>query len=265
MKPQEFLETERVPGMPRFNLLGHMTRAVANSVYARGILRTPIPATSRNAWEYSKLLFPDFRTPEDAFRFVQSRQLVVDIGSGLTHLTPYSLISRSARENGDDSRMVGIEPRTGYPVDEEGGFSSSNLAKQMIADMLQHFARRLTLRPVHHDLPAEKHTLPCDAARLPLETGSADQVLSSFCYPWWVDDDHLAPIFREGTRILRPGGQMRLAPMDPRGVTRLKGNDDVAETLVTHYDDVSLMRTKNVWASLLAHRWPTMILTKKDA
>ncbi len=62
--------------------------------------------------------------------------------------------------------------------------------------------------------PGLERALGITAQSLPFEDGSVDEILCSFLLWVWIEDDRqLAEIFREMSRVLKPGGVIRLFPL----------------------------------------------------
>jgi hypothetical protein len=55
-----------------------------------------VPNTLRNAELYRKSMFPEYSKDADLMNYLKGK-FVIDIGSGKTHLNPYSLINVVAR------------------------------------------------------------------------------------------------------------------------------------------------------------------------
>jgi SAM-dependent methyltransferase len=261
MKPRDFLAAEAHPEMAdRRNVYGKITRAVVDAVYAL-FAGNKQPSSCRNAGMYAMLLFPEFETTEEVVDFVRRRD-VLDIGSGLTHRSPYSLLNQVARQSDGVHRMIGVEPRSGYPTGHQRGFSKRNVVQQRVTDDIRDMMRRILRWPLLKDLPGEDHVIPCDARKLPFPDGSIDQWISSFCYPWWIDGEALAPIFREATRLLAPGGQIRLGPINKRDIARMKADDAIVRLWESDFEDIALLRSPRRFAVSVALGWPSMVLTK---
>jgi ubiquinone/menaquinone biosynthesis C-methylase UbiE len=65
-----------------------------------------------------------------------------------------------------------------------------------------------------HRPPGMERALSATAQSLPFEDGSVDEILCGFLLWVWIDEDRvLADIFREMSRVLRPGGVARLFPL----------------------------------------------------
>ena len=62
--------------------------------------------------------------------------------------------------------------------------------------------------------PGLERALTATAQSLPFEDGSVDEILCGFLLWGWIEDDlDLADIFREMSRVLAPGGVIRLFPL----------------------------------------------------
>src|SRR3989344_8968508 len=108
-------------------------------------LTQQIPSSARDAELYRKNLFPEFGSEDELLTYLEDR-FTVDIGSGLTHENPYSLINVVARRTGKNVIFIGIEPKVGNLL---GGFSKSDKLILLLDKLLS------VKRTKHVDLPAE--------------------------------------------------------------------------------------------------------------
>jgi|GEM_PF-6921486 len=226
-----------------------------------------IPSTGREADIYRILLFPDCRnTREMVDNVLEHRTL--DLGSGTTHFSPYSLINcvaRKQQERDDDQRaMIGIDARIGHPVGSPDGFSQENLRMEKMRVIANHCLRKILGDQIHTDIPATHgYMQQADARKLPFKDGEFQQILSCHFLPCWLNGDDLDQSFLEADRVLAAGGTMRLFPAN---FYKLWSRDRICSLLegpqstYTH-DQV---RLPGLWQSLLMSNSHTLILRKKE-
>ena len=165
-----------------------------------------IPSGSQSFHVYAQSLFPECN--EQEVTNMLTGRVVIDIGSGLNHKNPYSLINVLALK----ARVIGIEPRIGYLAGSKQGFSRRNLIGEKIRLEIEQTIRRFTGRIVRKDVPGECNIIATVAEKLPFADGSVDIALSHFLILYWiVDPVSLLPIFEELLRVLRISGQIRVS------------------------------------------------------
>jgi hypothetical protein len=178
----------------------------------------------------------------------------LDIGSGLTHQNPYSAINEVARQDPDAGHMYGIDLRLGADIGSEKGFSWRNMLMDTAQGVAHDAWRLLTSRRVVRDTPARTRVLAADAKRLPFPDGAFRQVLSCYCYPFWIGDKDLPVVFGEMTRVSAPeGGQIRLFPMAEIEYHRLLDHTPISDLVERCY---------NIHLEKRDARYPTLILTR---
>ena len=169
-------------------------------------LTQQIPSSARDAESYRKNLFPEFGSEDELLSYLKER-FTVDIGSGLTHENPYSLINVVARQTGKNVIFIGIEPKVG---NLSGGFSKSDKLIFLLDKLLS------VKRTKHVDLPAENRVVAAEFPDVHLPAGSVDVILSSSLVGRWiVDPGELLKMFKEFDQILSERGEIRLYPVDP--------------------------------------------------
>lgn len=199
-----------------------------------------IPSTARDADYYRKTLYSECKTVDEMLEKLRG-QCVVDVGSGLTHENPYSLINVAAREKDKDVLFLGVEPRVG----SKKGFSAYDRLVMLALSKI--LSKKDTKRS---DTPGKKYAIAGEVPGLALPDESVDTVLSNYLIGYWVvHPKELMPMFREFERILRVGGEVRLHPAQP-GLFQ-EGNE-LGEFIREHFEIVDerwnkivLRKTKN--------------------
>ena len=154
--------------------------------------RLPILSTGR-AFSYYRQAFFDHQSEEDVFRELRDKT-VLDIGCGLTPFVEGSFFRRC-----DDAGIAcyGVDPKL------------TNFDYTWLDRMAVLFMRGRRIDP---DAPGQERHIGAFAHELPLEDNSVDLVLSSWFLFVWIRDEPLHAILQELHRILKPGGQVRIAP-----------------------------------------------------
>lgn len=169
-------------------------------------LAQQIPSSARDAELYRKNLFPEFESEDELLTYLEDR-FTVDIGSGLTHENPYSLINVVARRTGKNVTFIGIEPKVG---NLSGGFSKSDKLISLLDTLLS------VKRTKRVDLPAGNRVIAAEFPDVNLPAGSVDVILSrSLVGRWIVNPGELLDMFKEFDQILSERGEIRLYPVDP--------------------------------------------------
>lgn len=170
-------------------------------------LMRKIPSTARDADYYRGSFFPECETEQDLLDYLNQNngKLVMDVGSGLTHKNPYSLINVVARDKKTKAIFLGIEPRIG-----EGQEAFGRKDKR---DLISAIRRRRKERLLV-GTPGQKYAIAAEVPGLALENGQVDIILSSFLIGYWITKrEKLLEIFQEFWRLLREGGEIRLHPV----------------------------------------------------
>lgn len=178
----------------------------------RILLGYPIPSTAQPSEVYCQRLFPEFATQARVIEFLKEK-VTIDIGSGLTHKNPWSLMNTVLRAY-PETKFIGIEPRVGNPIGHKQGFRRRNILVCQILWHLKTLGKVLTCKRIAQKTPGEHAVLSAVAQCLPVPDASIDMAISFFCIPHWIDNQDLfLKILREIERVLVVGGEMRMAPV----------------------------------------------------
>lgn len=173
------------------------------AVYDR--FNIPVISTTRPFRFYRKALF-DNQSKEQLRQQLQEKTLV-DVGCGLTPFIEDSMFQWCRRQRID---FYGVDPK----VKEGFRFGLFDRVKSLAT------GARTVPNPSIQGL---EKTIATYANQLPFEDNSVDIILSCWLVLSWIRDDALlAEIFREFSRILKPGGSIRLFPTD--SVSQLRAN-----------------------------------------
>ncbi|CBL44763.1 Hypothetical protein HDN1F_11800 [gamma proteobacterium HdN1] len=173
--------------------LNFKAMAINIALYER--LDLPVLSTARPFWFYRKVFFND-QSEAEVLQSLQGKT-VIDVGCGLTPFTADSMFQACHHHQID---FYGIDPKL------EQGFQFG------ILDAAKSFMTGAKHRP-KAEMPGLEKAIAAWADQLPFETGSVDTILSSWLLFIWIKDPHLlTKIFREFSRVLAPGGSIRLYP-----------------------------------------------------
>lgn len=160
-------------------------------------LRLPIVSTARPFSFYNKAFWGGIDT-EELSKELRTKT-IIDVGCGLTPYTSDSMFQFCEREGID---FYGVDPKL------DGGLKLGWL------DTLKSFltGARSKLDPY---APGLHRALPVKANSLPFDDQSVDVVLSCWLlFSWISDEPTLKEIFSEFNRVLKPGGSIRIYPID---------------------------------------------------
>ena len=166
-----------------------------------------VPSTSRAAEYYREALFPECPDQEELLKSLENK-VVIDIGSGLTHENPYSLINVAAREKKSNILFLGIEPKVG-----------GKTQKFNIGDRLGLLWYKLRSKDTANlrDTPGQKMAIAAHVPGIPLPDKSVDVILSNAVIGTWVTDPQkLLEIFKDFNEVLNKKGEIRINSFFPK-------------------------------------------------
>jgi SAM-dependent methyltransferase len=189
-------------GRPLANASFLMMRGYIRSAQRRGV---DMMHTARPFGHYRKVFFQG----QSGSRVLQSLQgkRVIDVGCGYT---PYARDSmfRACHDAGVD--FYGVDPLLG--TDITFGFRERALA--VATGGSGSFSKHA---------PGLSKALPVGAQDLPFEDASIDLILCSYLLFVWIDDEALlADIVEEFLRVLKPGGLVKIYPLNEWRVKHFK-------------------------------------------
>lgn len=216
-------------GRPIANASFAMMRGYIRSAQRRGV---DMMHTARPFDHYRKVFFQG----QSRSRVLQSLQgkRVIDVGCGYT---PYARDSmfRACHDAGVD--FYGVDPLLG--TDITFGFRERALARATGGS--GNFSKHA---------PGLSKALPVGAQDLPFEDASIDLILCSYLLFVWIEDEALlAEILEEFLRVLKPGGLVKLYPLNEWHVGRFKSarlkkilsNFEIEQTFVHGRGDMRIM------------------------
>ncbi len=166
-----------------------------------------IPSTSRDAEYYREALFPDCANQEELLKYLENK-VVVDIGSGLTHENPYSLINVAAREKKSNILFLGIDPKVEGAAQKFSPFDRLGLLWYKL---------RSKNTESFKDTPGQKMAIAAQVPGLPLPDKSVDVILSSAVIGTWITDPQkLLEIFKDFNEVLCEKGEIRINSFFPK-------------------------------------------------
>ena len=123
---------------------------------------------------------------------------VVDVACGYTPYAPDSMFQAC---HSADIEFYGVDPVLSETL--VPGFADRALSKWTggSGEFLKH-------------PPGIERALSATAQSLPFEDGSVDEILCGFLLWVWIEDDQvLADVLQEASRVLRPGGSLKVFPL----------------------------------------------------
>ncbi|MBI5470282.1 hypothetical protein HY968_03110 [Candidatus Kaiserbacteria bacterium] len=165
------------------------------------------PSTARDAEAYRETLFPEFKTVDAMLEYLQDKT-VLDIGSGLTHENPYSLINIAARNKKSNIFFMGLEPKV-------GGISE----KFSLAERLWlHWSKlRTESAEKHRDTPGKNLAIAGAVPGLQLPDKSINIIISNAAVGTWITDEAaLLQMFKEFNDVLTGDGEIRIKVFFPK-------------------------------------------------
>lgn len=216
-------------GRPIANASFAMMRGYIRSVQRRGVA---MMHTARPFDHYRKVFFQG----QSRSRVLQSLQgkRVIDVGCGYTPFAADSMF-RACHDAGVD--FYGVDPLLGKDI--TFGFRERALARATGGRGI--FSKHA---------PGLSKALPADAQDLPFDDASIDLILCSYLLFVWIKDEALlADILGELLRVLKPGGVIKLYPLNEWHAkrfnnTRLKktlSNFEIEQTFVHGRGDLRVM------------------------
>jgi len=174
-------------------------------------------------------------------------KLVIDIGSGMTHKNPYSLINLIARNDSKNTgvNFIGIEPKV-----NNDKFSMVDRIRFSINNFLRILHRQIQNKNIHKDTPGEKNIIPAKAEELPFNKEVADIILSDFLVGYWIKEpDQILKILNEFCGTLKSNGQIRLYPITKFGNKFLENpqvKEFIDDNFTTERKRLLLILTKKI-------------------
>ena len=170
-------------------------RILHSSMAVYSAFNIPVISTTRPFRFYRKMLFND-QSKQQLQQELQGKTLV-DIGCGLTPFIEDSMF-QWCRRNGID--FYAVDPKV------KDGFRFG------LFDHLKSLATGARTRP-NPNIDGLEKTVATYANQLPFADDSVDIILSCWLVFSWIHDDALlTDIFREFSRVLKPGGSVRIFP-----------------------------------------------------
>lgn len=154
--------------------------------------RLPVLSTGRT-FRYYRQAFFESRSETEVFQELQDK-IILDIGCGLTPFVKGSFFQRCHDHN---IQCYGVDPKIAH-------FDYTWL------DELAVWAMRG--QRIDRQAPGSERHIGAYAHDLPLQDQSVDLVLSSWFLFVWIREQPLYDILQELHRVLKPGGQVRIAP-----------------------------------------------------
>ena len=157
-------------------------------------------STTRDAEEYRRTLFPEYKTQDELLAYLKGR-CCVDIGSGFTHKDPEALINRIAEMGDDDTLFFGVDPNVGSGGPRRGFFGKK-------ADQLEsELASRSDKTPA-----GQKFGVVAELPEIPLPQHSVDVFMSVAAVGlWMVDPEKMLALFKAMEYALSSDGQIRIS------------------------------------------------------
>ncbi|MFT7286896.1 MAG: SAM-dependent methyltransferase [Halieaceae bacterium] len=216
-------------GPPIANASFAMMQGYIKSVQRRGV---DMLHTARPFDHYRKVFFQG----ESRSRVLQGLKgkRVIDVGCGYTPYAPDSMF-RACHDAGVD--FYGVDPLLG--TDITFGFRERALARATGGS--GYFSKHA---------PGLAKALPTGAQDLPFEEASIDLILCSYLLFVWIEDEALlADILEEFLRVLKPGGVVKMYPLNEWRVKQFKsarlkrilGNFTIEQTFVHGRGDLRVM------------------------
>ena len=207
-----------------------------------------IPQSSSSASEYRKRLFPEFATNKKMVDFLRGK-IVLDIGCGANLKHPFSLINIMSR-NGSFT-FIGIDPQLTSKLKlwekiVTYGQMGIDISLALIEQIMQGNFDQISL-----STSSENSFIQGRGESLPIPQGNVDIILSSFYFPMWAKD--LWQTLQEMHRVLKPGGEIRLYPINTQEYTIFTdGNSRVGQFIknnftIEYFTDVEQYQMLQLW------------------
>ncbi len=152
----------------------------------------PVLSTGR-PFSYYRQAFFEGQREEEVFASLHGKR-ILDVGCGLTPFVPESFFQRCYQE---DIELYGVDPKL----------------ENLQFGWIDHVAvMAMRGRPIWKDAPGGERRIAAFAQELPFDDDSVDLVLSSWLLYIWLRGPILLDIFTELHRVLKIGGEIRMAP-----------------------------------------------------
>lgn len=179
--------------------------------------------TDRDAESYRKTLFPETKTVEQLLDHLKGKT-VVDLGSGLTHKNPKSLINRVGAKNDEHTLFIGIDPNV-------GGVKGRRPFERL-SRMLERVLDRVNKK---QNLPGAKFAIQGELPETTLPEKSVDIFTSNYSLGLWVRDaKQLHSIFEAMEYSLTHDGEIRIGGAIPRAL--FEQDDELGKCIHEHFD-----------------------------
>lgn len=173
--------------------LSYMTFGVARAVTTvSNQLRLPVLSTGRS-FRYYRQAFFESRSETEVFAELKD-QTILDIGCGLTPFVRNSFFQRCDEQN---IACYGVDPKLAH-------FNYTWIDQAAVLAMRG--------ERIDRNAPGKARHIGAYAHDLPLPDQSVDLVVSSWFLFVWIREQALYDILEELHRVLKPGGQVRIAP-----------------------------------------------------
>lgn len=168
-------------------------------------------STGRTLEQYMSRIFPECKSKEDLSNFLDGKT-IVDIGSGLTHKNPFSLINIAAGEKEKQINFFGVEPRLLGKGDLKFSIKDKLLEKGNV--LVERLSREKLL--TQYKKPGEKKLVAALADQLPFTDNSVDILTSVGLVGYWITSkEELKSILEEFSRVLKEEGEIRISAVKP--------------------------------------------------
>ncbi len=174
-------------------------------------------STGRTLEEYTERVFPEFKTKSELLDYLNGKT-IVDVGSGLTHKNPYSLINEGLRDKNRNIKYINLEPKLAGKGDFKFTFKDKLAEKSRV--LIEKLDRQELFR--FPEKPAKKMSVAAMAEELPFGDSSVDILLSVGLVGYWITDlNDLEKIIKEFSRVLKQKGEVRIHYVKPEIVEPL--------------------------------------------
>ena len=158
--------------------------------------------------------------------------------------------------------MVSIDQRISNSDSEADNFPAQDLFANRIMIAYKDMKRVLTGNAPKRDFSTTNTALGADLREIPYDDASFKQILSMFCFPYWIDStEDAAKIFNEFDRVLQPEGQMRFCASQHRTGRSLFDVPQISKAIADSYNvDIYEPRGLGGFTNSIGHS--TLVLTK---
>ncbi|MDP7454590.1 MAG: class I SAM-dependent methyltransferase [Candidatus Peribacteraceae bacterium] len=222
-----------------------------------------MPSTSRTTNQYFNALFPDCAS-EEAMHALLAKGDLLDAGSGTTHKNPYSLFNHIPESGVGPAKIVAIDRRIAQVAGDSDGFRLRDGVTTRMMITYKDLGRILSLRAPKREMNTSNIAQGANLRNLPHGDESFRQIVSMYCYPYWISEEDSVGTFQEFDRVLQPGGQMRFCPDYTLRGTSLLSMPDIAQTVRHHYG-IDVHEPKGIGGMRDSLGHSTLILTKNES